>query len=69
MDLYLLSNIIALVALVALLVVAALLWRDERAAKRCMAEIIVRINAADTENQQRPRVRFPSPLPTMKGNP
>lgn len=68
MDLYLLSIILALVALVALLAVAFLLWRDERATRRCMDEIIVRIDAANTEVPQRPRVRFPSPLP-MKGNP
>ena len=66
MDLYLLSNILVVVALVALLVVAALLWRDERESKRRMAEIITRLNAANTEVPQRPRVRFPSPLPTLE---
>ena len=75
MDLHGISLVFSILMLSLILGLCLVLWLDDREdrrrraeEKRRLIELSERIDAADTENQQRPRVRFPSPLPT-KGNP
>ena len=67
------SLLLTAISLLAIAAVGALLWFDERRAKRKTAAMCARLDAAlkaaNTEVQSRPRVRAVStPLPTLERN-
>lgn len=72
MDLYLIAHIALTVALLAGIAAALLVWvdglRDTRAREREIRERQAReaLERANNEVSQRPRVRYPSPLPTLE---
>lgn len=72
MDLYLIAHIALTVALLAGIAAALLVWvdglRDTRAREREIRERQAReaLERANNEVSQRPRVRYPPPLPTLE---
>lgn len=64
MDLYLIANICATVAMLAGIAAALLTWVDGLRANHDRAERKA-VAAADREVSKRPHLRFPSPLPTI----
>jgi len=68
MDLHHLSILFGIVAVIALCVVAWLVWRDGQEAKRVQDETAARMRAAQREVTRRPRVAaITTPIPNLKG--